>query len=85
MFVLTTAVLCVWLLLILSMREPRFLATHQLRVSVQTAPQAEKLARKLAVVPGVAEVIVIAEEGIAYLKVDPRTLDKKTLESFSVS
>ena len=84
-FVLTTAVLVVWLLLILSMREPRFLTTHQLRVDVQTAPQAEKLARKLAAVPGVAEAIVIAEEGIAYLKVDARALDKKALESFSVS
>ena len=84
-FVLTTAVLCTWLLLILSMREPRFLTTHQMRVKVQTAPQAEKLARKLAAVPGVAEAIVIAEEGIAYLKVDARTLDKKALESFSVS
>jgi len=28
---------------------------------------------------------VIAEEGIAYLKVDPGALDKKRLESFSVS
>ena len=84
-FVLTTVVLCVWLLLILSMREPRFLTTQQLRVGVKTAPQAEKLAKKLTAVPGVAEVIVIAEEGIAYLKVDPRTLDKKALESFSVS
>jgi predicted MFS family arabinose efflux permease len=84
-FVLTTVLLGLWLLLILSMREPRFLATHQLRVNVKTAAQAEKLAKKLSQVPGVAEAIVIAEEGIAYLKVDPRSFDKKQLESFSVS
>jgi len=84
-FVLTSVLLVVWLLLIFSMREPRFLATHQLRVNVQTASQAEKLAKKLSQVPGVAEAIVIAEEGIAYLKVDARAFDKKTLESFSVS
>jgi MFS family permease len=84
-FLLTTGVLTVWLLLVLSMREPRLLSTRQIRVGAQSAPQAEKLAVRLAAVPGVAEAIVIAEEGIAYLKVDPRTLDKKTLESFSVS
>jgi MFS family permease len=84
-FLLTGGVIAVWLLLVISMREPRFLASRQIRVGAQSAPQAEKLARKLAAVPGVAEAIVIAEEGIAYLKVDPRTLDKKTLESFSVS
>ena len=84
-FVLATVVLSAWLLLILSMREPRFLTTHQLHVKVQSTPQAESLARKLAAVPGVAEAIVIAEEGIAYLKVDTRTLDKKALESFSIS
>jgi len=84
-FMLATVVLSAWLLLILSMREPRFLTTHQLHVKVQSTPQAESLARKLAAVPGVAEAIVIAEEGIAYLKVDTRTLDKKALESFSIS
>jgi len=84
-FLLATAALGVWLLLIVTMREPRLLATRELRVGVQTRDQAEKLARKLTTVPGVAEAIVIAEEGIAYLKVDPHALDKKQLESFSVS
>jgi MFS family permease len=84
-FLLTTGVLAVWLLLVLSMREPRLLSTRQIHVGAQSAPQAEQLAMQLSAVPGVAEAIVIAEEGIAYLKVDPRTLDKKTLESFSVS
>ena len=84
-FLLTAGVIAVWLLLVVSMREPRFLTTRQIRVGAQSTPQAEKLARKLAAVPGVAEAIVIAEEGIAYLKVDPSALDKKRLESFSVS
>jgi len=61
------------------------LATRQIRVGTQSASQAEKLAKKLAAVAGVTEAIVIAEEGIAYLKVNARTLDKKALESFSVS
>jgi predicted MFS family arabinose efflux permease len=84
-FLLTGGVIAVWLLLVVSMHEPRFLASRQIHVGAQSAPQAEKLARKLAAVPGVAEAIVIAVEGIAYLKVDPGVLDKKRLESFSVS
>ena len=84
-FVLTAVVLTVWLLLILGMREPHFLSSRQLRVGVQDAAQAAKLARKLARIPGVTEAIVIAEEGVAYLKVDPHALDKKLLESFSVT
>ncbi len=84
-FLLATGALGAWLLLIVTMREPRLLATRELRVGVQSKDQAEKLARKLTTVPGVAEAIVIAEEGIAYLKVDPHALDKKRLESFSVS
>ena len=81
----TAGALVLWLLLVLGMREPRLLATRQLRVGEQTTHQAEKLARKLAAIPGVAEVVVIAEEGVAYLKVDPHALDKKQLESFSVT
>ena len=84
-FLLTGGALTVWWLLALSMREPRFLASKQLNVGAQSVPQAEKLARKLAAVPGVAEAIVIAEEGVAYLKVDPKALDHKRLQSFSVS
>lgn len=84
-FLLTGGALTVWWLLALSMREPRFLTSKQLNVGTQSVTQAEKLARKLAAVPGVTEAIVIAEEGVAYLKVDPNALDHKRLQSFSVS
>jgi len=39
----------------------------------------------VAAVPGVVEALVIAEEAVAFLKVDPRTFDESRLESFSVS
>lgn len=84
-FLMSAAALGFWLLLVASMREPRFLTSRQIRVGEQTAAQAEKLAKKLTAIPGVTEAIVIAEEGVAYLKVDTHTLDKKRLESFSVS
>ncbi|MBI5611697.1 MAG: hypothetical protein HY942_01295 [Gammaproteobacteria bacterium] len=51
----------------------------------RTPAQAEKLAKKLAAIPGVAEAIIIAEEGIAYLKVDAGALDERALNKFSVA
>jgi copper chaperone CopZ len=41
---------------------------------------ARALERRLRAVRGVAEAVVVAEEGTAYLKVDPHTLDERTLE-----
>lgn len=84
-FAAVAGLVALWLLWVVTMREPQFLASHQIRVRASNAQEADRLARELAAVPGVAEVIVIAEEGIAYLKVDPRALDRKRLEAFSVS
>jgi len=82
-FVTTAALLLVWLILVLTMTEPHFLSTRQIRVGEQTPADAENLARKLSDIPGVAEAIVIPEEGVAYLKVDNRVLDEKHLEAFA--
>lgn len=84
-FLMVAGFLTAWLLMIVTMREPRFLTTQQIKVRAGDAREADALAKQLAGVPGVAEAIVLAEEGIAYLKVDPQALDKKRLESFSVS
>ena len=84
-FLMTTAVLAVWFFLLLGMQEPRLLTSRQLHVGGQTPREAEKLAKKLAAIRGVAEAVVMAEEGVAYLKVDNNTLDKKRLEAFSIS
>ncbi|OGI37796.1 MAG: MFS transporter [Candidatus Muproteobacteria bacterium RBG_16_64_10] len=84
-FVLAAAVLGAWLLLILGMHEPRFLVTREIRIQARTPAQAEKIAKRLAAVPGVAEAIVIAEEGIAYLKVDTHALDERALREVSAA
>ena len=47
--------------------------------------EARQLGPKLAGVPGVAEVQVVAEDGIAYLKVDNATLDRNALDEFSAT
>ena len=42
-----------------------------------------RLEQALAKVPGVAEAAVAADEGVAYLKVDRRTLDEAMLRQFA--
>jgi uncharacterized protein (DUF2336 family) len=55
---------------------PRLLDTHLIEVGPLGADEARALARRLSDVPGVAEAVVVAEEGVAYLKVDGRTFDR---------
>lgn len=69
----------VWLLVAASMRNPRYLSSHLLQVGVVDAQRARVLAQRFTQVRGVAEAIVIGEEGVAYLKVDKHALDEQGL------
>ncbi|HEY9199583.1 MAG TPA: MFS transporter [Gammaproteobacteria bacterium] len=69
----------VWLLVAASMRSPRYLTTQLLQVGILDAQQARMLAQRFTQVRGVAEAVVIGEEGIAYLKVDKHALDERAL------
>lgn len=79
------AVLLLWLLLATSMRQPRYLSTCLLNVGVRETSEIDGLTRQLAAVTGVAEVSVIADEGVAYLKVEKHVLDDEKLLSFMVT
>ncbi|MFN2308173.1 MAG: MFS transporter [Gammaproteobacteria bacterium] len=68
-----------WLAVAASMRSPRYLASHVLQVGRMDAQQARHLAQRLTQVRGVAEAVVIGEEGVAYLKVDSHALDEQAL------
>lgn len=72
-FAVTTAVCLVWLVVMATMREPRYLSSRLLKVGKGVT--AEALTTRLLEVPGVAEALVVAEEGVAYLKVDSRAYD----------
>ena len=52
------------------MANPRHLTNHLLKIGDLSSEEARQLGPKLAGVQGVAEVQVVAEDGIAYLKVD---------------
>jgi len=84
-FVLCSGVIGLWLLAALSMREPRYLATEMVTVGEVDGGQAGLLEQQLLAVRGVAEASVNVDDGIAYLKVDSRVLDRDALNQFSVA
>ncbi|MEZ5542506.1 MAG: MFS transporter [Pseudomonadota bacterium] len=69
----------VWLGLAASMVPPPKLSSYIHAVGVLTPAAAAELTRRLAGLPGVAEAVVVAEEGVAYLKVDRRLFDPASL------
>jgi len=80
------AVLClVWFFVAAGMRNPRPLTTHLLRVGAVDETSVAELVARLTAVSGVAEAVVVPEDGIAYLKVDRRRLDREALRAFSVA
>jgi predicted MFS family arabinose efflux permease len=84
-FAMCAGVIIVWLVLALTAPAPRLLDTRLLRVGPRAPKDARALAERLAAVPGVAEAIVVGEEGIAYLKVDSKTVDAAALDEFAVN
>lgn len=72
----------VWLLLAAGMRPPPAVKTLMLHLRDDMEAQAvRRLEKELAALPGVVEALVISEEGMVYLKVDPHVFDKQRLES----
>lgn len=74
-FVMTTVMALIWLAVAATMAQPSYLTTRLLPLADGREKNAESLALKLRQVPGVAEAVVIAEEKLAYLKVDAKSFD----------
>jgi MFS family permease len=74
-----------WLLLAITMHKPQYLTSQLLNVGLLDEAAASQLALKLSRITGVAEATVIAEDGVAYLKVDKQRLDHDALLAFSVT
>jgi MFS family permease len=70
-----------WLLVAATMKQPSYLTTRLIRIGASRAVDAQELAARLRQVPGVAEVVVIAGEEVAYLKVDSRAFDAAMAQS----
>lgn len=63
--------LCVlWAGTLLAFKPPRKMATHRRRLSADEQQRSERVMKELAQIPGVEEVVIRVDEGVAYLKVD---------------
>ena len=75
-----TLVGVVWLLLASGMRKPGRYASRLVNFGVMEPDGAGDLAERLRGVTGVVEAVVVADEGVAYLKVDRDRLDDVALD-----
>ena len=75
----------IWLFAAATMRHPKYLSSFLLNVGKVDEARARRLINELTAVRGVAEAIVVREEGVAYLKVERHALDEARLREFSVS
>ncbi len=74
----------IWFILATTMQSPRYLSSYVLKIGQVDKQQASELTQCLAQVPGVAEVVIIIEDGLAYLKVDRKVLDMAALNDCSI-
>jgi predicted MFS family arabinose efflux permease len=78
--------LCViWLAISLGLQAPAHLNTRLVDVGKLTPERARTLTDELTALAGVAEAVVIPEEGVAYLRVDGRRFEPACLERFSAA
>ena len=82
-FTLATLAALVWLIVAWSMKSPRYLSSYLLNVGILDEVEAGLLTLRLREAPGVAEAVVVATEGVAYLKVDRQILDEAALQQIA--
>lgn len=75
-FIFCVVLMAAWLIASLSMKAPPAIKTRIFRVGVMPADQAALLKMQLAEVAGVVEAVVLAEEGVAMLKVSIKGWDE---------
>lgn len=76
-FAFSAMLLAAWLLLAATMKAPAAVRTMMYHVEVMDNGKAVGLTRQLSALPGVKEALVLASEGVAYLKVDVKGFDEQ--------
>jgi len=82
---LNIVLLIVWAGLAISMKKPHFFTSYLLNVGAVTENDAQDIIKGLSQVAGVVDVTVIAEEGVAYLKIDKQKVNMDELHQFAVA
>lgn len=78
-FIFGACLMAVWLVLAAGMRRLPAVKTMMFHLPDLGADEARRLERSLAAIAGVTEAAVLADEGVAYLKVDRHRLDEQSL------
>jgi MFS family permease len=68
-----------WVLLAKTLQKPRYLSSYMMNLGTIGGARAEQLEKDLMQQPGVAEVVINVDDGVAYLKVDSRVVDTDDL------
>ncbi len=84
-FVFSAVVVSIWFLIALQLPQPTFYTSRILKLDPLLFSDPQRLNDALLAVPGVKEVAIAAEEGVAYLKLDKASLDEAALDAFSPS
>jgi MFS family permease len=84
-FAFCVVLMAAWLLASLSMQAPPAIKTRMFRVGTMPEDQAALLKAQLAGVAGVVEAVVLAEEGVAMLKVSLKGWDESAARSLLTS
>ena len=83
-FLFSALTALLWLCVAFFMKPPRHLSSVLVNVEGISSTQAHELCGRLLSVAGIAEAVVVAEDGVAYLKVDKDRLDRALLaEAFA--
>lgn len=72
-YIFCIALAFIWLVIAFFMQPPRHVVTQIWRISPLQQPLWESFATKLQLVPGMVEVTMVAEDGLAYLKMENST------------
>ena len=79
-FAAGAAAATLWLLAASGMRQPGRYASRLVNLGRAEGATSDELMQRLRGVPGVVEAVVVADEGVAYLKVDRDRLDDRALD-----
>lgn len=84
-FGLCAVMAIIWFMIVTTMQSPRYLSSYLVKVGEVDEKRAHQLVIELTGVTGVAEATVRVDDGIAYLKVDLKALDREALKQYSVA
>ncbi len=80
-FLFCAGIALLWLAVAFGMQKPRHLSSLMVNLGEISAAAAADLSARLRGVPGIADAVVVPDEGVAYLKIERERLDRRRLEA----